>query len=104
MFQSRFARLFATVCFLTAVVSSSLFARKPITPNQDDEQQLRVILMTLSRNMMTFERSLPDFVCQEKLDQLVRSADDKVEYQKEIRSLLTGRQRKEKTSNGTVYD
>lgn len=71
---------------------------------QDDDQQLRTILMTLSRSMVTFERSLPDLVCQEELDQEITSAAGKIEEKRVIKSTLTGRQQKQQTSRGAVYE
>src|SRR5437016_2914185 len=78
--------------------------RNYVSAGQDDDQQLRIILMTLSRNMMTFSRSLPDLVCQEELDQEITSASGKIEESKIIKSALTGRQTKRQTNAGTIND
>src|SRR5581483_6642603 len=75
---------------------------KPIQ-DQDDEQ-VRIILRALSRNVMTFKSSLPDFVCQEELAQEITAADGKIEEKKVIKSSLTGSQHKEQTRAGSVYD
>jgi len=91
----------ALLSVLAVVVPSQ---RNSISAGQDDDQQLRTILMTLSRNMMTFERSLPDLVCQEDLNQEIIGGNGKIEEKRVIKSVLTGRQNKQQTGHGAVFE
>ena len=97
-------RSIVVISLLTVIALCAPFGKNHIGAMQDDDQQLRTILMTLSRNLVTFERSLPDLVCQEELDQEITSAAGKIEEKRVIKSTLTGRQHKQQTNSGSVYE
>jgi hypothetical protein len=104
MINHRTLRGIAIVGLLAVLALFTPFRRNSIAASQDDDQQVRTILMTLSRNIVTFERSLPDLVCQEELDQEITSGSGKIEEKRVIKSTLTGRQDKQQTSHGSLYN
>src|SRR4051812_25596265 len=103
MNHPRLFRIITTISLLVMLAPFTPSKKTQIAAAQDDDQQLRTILMTLSRNMVAFERSLPDLVCQEELDQDITSASGKSEEKRVIKSTLTGRQNKQQTSHGAVF-
>ena len=104
MLKSKIIKAIVTANILAISLVFTLPTQSGVFAKQDDDEQLRIILRAVSQNMVTFERSLPDLVCKEELAQDITSASGKSEEKRIIISSLTGRQHKQQTRNGTVYD
>jgi hypothetical protein len=66
MFKSKIFKTIITINILAFSLFFNLPSRSNVSAKQDDDEQLRIILRAVSQNLMTFERSLPDLVCQEE--------------------------------------